>query len=120
MGSIDRIKPQIEMLRFTAGVIFTSSYHLHVFKTKPTKTERHVGEIMTTLVAQVYHHFISRFKEKWGITFSKAASTPNLYSSVSDVSLSRSVSCNLAEAPRLSLCTCKTQMTRFTPLCEAL
>lgn len=119
MGSIDRIKPQTEMLKFTAGVTFASSYHLHVFKTKSTKTEGHVGEIMTTLVAQVYHHFISQFKEKWGIMFSKATSTPNLYGSISDLSSSRPARCNFAEAPCLSLCTCKMQMTRFTPLCEA-
>jgi len=60
MGSTDRVKLKTEMLRFTAGVTFTSSYDLHVYKTKSTKNEGHARElkIIITFVAQLYHPFI--------------------------------------------------------------
>lgn len=38
LGSIDRVKLKTEVLRFTGGVTFISSVHLHAFK---TKTEGH-------------------------------------------------------------------------------
>lgn len=60
MGSTDRVKLKTEVLRFTARVTFTSSYYLHVFKTKSTKTEGHAGvRKIITLVAQLYHPLVS-------------------------------------------------------------
>lgn len=122
-GSIDRVKLKTrQKLRFTAGVTLTSSYHLHVFKTKSAKTEGHVGEkkIIITLVAQLYHPFISSFKEKWGIISTNPSNTPTLYGSISDLSLSRSIGYNFLLFASVYVpvkCRCQ-HLLLFVKLCE--